>query len=184
MLSHPNSHTFLAATSSPARRIVLLPKAKRLAAKKPWRRDRFSSISTAVATDSAPSPSVSRSSSSDEEGEKEKIVLPTNESSERLLRIRHTVMYWFSFELVHVSLIGDVLSLLKVCNYWFHSAGRVSFANRKWKTVEPGFGRGDKWKGIRCLHEFSLLRHCLILWRLKEWQANGDSCSTTQKNEF
>lgn len=54
--------------------------------------------SSAIATDSVDSASatVSRSAEEEEEEEKEassekKLVLPTNESSERLLRIRHTV---------------------------------------------------------------------------------------------
>lgn len=54
------------------------------------------SFSTAVATESA---TVSQNDTAQEtqKEEKEKIVLPTNESSEKLLRIRHTVNFLCSF---------------------------------------------------------------------------------------
>lgn len=51
----------------------------------------FSTTSSAVATESTETASVARDSAQ-EEVLVEKIVLPTNESSEKLLRIRHTVI--------------------------------------------------------------------------------------------
>lgn len=53
----------------------------------------LSTVSSAVATDSADS-AVLAADKSVGEAPSEKIVLPTNESSERLLMIRHTVIFY------------------------------------------------------------------------------------------
>ncbi|PKI64215.1 hypothetical protein CRG98_015402 [Punica granatum] len=100
--NHPISHTLLAAGLSPAKRLVSLQ--RRLDPRELPGKHGLSSLRCAVATtESAQSASPSRSGSSEEnpaeEEEEEKIALPTNDSSERLLRIRHTII-WKSSELM------------------------------------------------------------------------------------
>lgn len=56
------------------------------------KRNGFSTVS-AVATDSTETAVVTKEDNSFDEVPEEKIVLPTNRSSEKLLRIRHTVIF-------------------------------------------------------------------------------------------
>lgn len=71
-------------------------------------RNFLSTISSAVATDSSSETAISTEPNQNDE--KEKIVLPTNESSQRLLRIRHTVMQCGSLSINRVEFL---------CLSWF-----------------------------------------------------------------
>lgn len=76
-------------------------------------RNGFSTTSLAVATDSSSHTSVEtqkeklEQTQKDKAGVSEKVVLPSNESSERLLRIRHSVLH------SSIALIGFALSSFK-----------------------------------------------------------------------
>lgn len=72
---------------------------------------RFSSSPAAVATDPGTAVAAEESNASDDvPKEVEKVVLPTNESSETLLRIRHTVKFPPLFNLINLHPM-----LLQIC---------------------------------------------------------------------
>jgi len=80
------------------------------------------SLSTAaIATESA---TVSHNDTAENE-ETEKLVLPTNDSSEKLLRIRHTVNSYFSHFYLDVSSFRLFSSMVKFFSFFFFPFGYV-----------------------------------------------------------